>query len=1076
MSDDTFAFALSFSQQRLWFLEQLQPGTAAYNLSGAVRLVGQLDVDALRKTLSALVARHEVLRTTFATVDGAPVQLVAAQSSVALPLEDFSREAQADRDRALDAVLADEAQRLFDLERGPLFRARLYRLGEQDHVLQVSLHHIIADGWSLGVLVRDLGLLYAGYASGQEPSLPELPIQYADYAAWQREQLQSQTLQESVGYWRGKLAGLATLELPTDHPRPAAPTFEGALHTFLVPASLASRLIELGREEGATLFMTLLASFSVLLSRYSGQLDVVVGSPIAGRGRAELEPLIGFFVNNLVLRTDLTGAPSFRALLRRVRRTALEAYTHQDVPFERLVEELHPQRDPGRNPLFQVMLGLQNTPYQELVLPRLSLSPLEVARRAAAFDLTLQVLETKAGLRCSLEYATDLFEAETIERMAGHLVQLLSAAVQDPELGVAELPLLTPAELSRVAEWNATESGYPKARLHELIWEQAGREPERVAVECQGRTLRYRELLGRADSLATRLRGLGVGPGVLVGIYMERSAELLVAVLAVLRAGGAYVPLDPSYPLDRLEYMVQDSGLQVLLSQRELSAGAPKGVATLVEVDAESCSGGGAEALEGGGDAEDLAYVIYTSGSTGKPKGVAVTHRALVNLLASMRREPGLAREDVLLSVTTLSFDIAGLELYLPLLVGARVLLATREEASDGARLRDLLAGSGATAMQATPATWRLLLESGWKGDGRLKILCGGEALSRELAEALLSRGSEVWNVYGPTETTIWSSVWRVEPQRPVTIGRPIANTRMYVLDAGRRLQPVGIPGELYIGGDGLARGYWQRPELTAERFVPDPFRPGGRLYRTGDLARWLPDGCLDCLGRLDHQVKVRGFRIELGEIEAALQSSPGVEAAVVLAPSGLGVERQLVAYLAHGAAAQPNVTELRAHLKRTLPVYMVPSSFVFVDKLPLTPNGKLDRQALAGMDAGGGRQREAFVAPRTPMEIFIADVWKQVLGVERVGLRDNFFDLGGHSLLAMRTLAPIEKRVGRRINPGEIVFQTLEQLAASCEAAAGGEAAATSEGARGKGLGSRLIGALRSAVPSARAETEPER
>jgi len=1056
---------LSFAQQRLWLLEQIEPGSAAYHLAGAVEMRGQLDVEALRRALQMIVRRHESLRTRLPAEGGTPRQVVAGGLTGELPVVDVGG-----GHPRLARLMKAELQRPFDLAQGPLYRTVLYRLEHDVHVLQLTCHHVVFDGWSMGVFVRELTALYGEFAGGAGAELPPLPVQYADYACWQRQRLAGEVLERQLDYWRGRLAGAPrALELPTDHPRPAIETHRGARQAFVIPDGLARRLMELSRAEGATLFMTLLAAFSVLLSRYSGQRDLVLGTPIAGRSRPELEGLIGFFVNTLVLRMDVSGQPSFRELLLRVKETALEAYAHQDVPFERLVEELRPERDLGRNPLFQVMFVLQNAPRQDLALPGLRVTPLEIERNAAQFDVSLHLRPRPEGLVGFFEYATDLFEAGTIERMAGHFVRLLTGVVTDPACRITELPLLTEGELSRLAEWNATAQSYPAVCVQDLIWERGCQVSERVAVECGGRRLSYGELLERAEALARHLRGLGVGPGERVGIYLERSLELVVSVLGVLRAGGAYVPLDPGYPRERLEYMVEDSGLRVLLSQRELAGSEPRGAGAVLYVDGEWGEAGHGPVGWREAEGEDLAYVIYTSGSTGKPKGVAVRHRSLVNLLTSMGREPGLSGEDVLLSVTTLSFDIAGLELYLPLLQGGRVALATRDEASDGVRLRELLLGSGATVMQATPATWRLLLEAGWNGASGLKVLCGGEALTRDLADELVARAGEVWNVYGPTETTIWSSACRVGRGEAVSIGRPIGNTRMYVLDEALRPLPVGVPGELYIGGDGLAQGYWGRPELTGERFVPDPLGGGDRLYRTGDVARWLADGRLECLGRVDHQVKVRGFRIELGEIEAALAEHPGVKQSVVVAQPGTGGERQLVAYLAHGTAPQPSVTELRAQLKRRLPVYMVPSSFVFLDKLPLTPNGKLDRKALAGLDAAHGHAREAFVPPHTPMEVFIADLWKQALGVERVGRRDNFFDLGGHSLLAMQVLAPIERKIGRRVNPREIIFQTLEQLAASCEAAA-----ATGAG-RSQGLRSRLIEAIRSVVPGAQPEAEPE-
>ena len=1037
---------VSFAQQRLCFLDQVEPGSAAYIVAGAVELRGKLDERALERALRAIVGRHDALRTTFAHVDGRPVPAISEAGSWSMNRLDV-RSKSARREEVV-RLISQEAEQPFDLGRGPLFRATLYRLGEDEQVLLLSMHHVVSDGWSLGVLMSEISTLYDDYTSGRDASLPALPVQYQDFARWQRAFLESGEQERQLQYWRERLSDApSSLELPTDHARPPEESHHGATFSFRIPGAIQTGLQALARREGATLFMTLLAAFQALLAKYTGQADVVVGSPVAKRNRPEIEGLIGLFVNTLVLRTDLTGDPTFRELLGRVREVTLGALGHQDLPFEKLVEDLHPERDLSRNPLFQVMFVQLNAPRGVVALPGLALAPFDLQRSASQVDLTLYVGEAGDRFGGTFEYATDLFEASTIERMAGHLCRVLEQMVAAPEGRISALTLLTDPEKEELAKRNATRRPYPASGVHELIVEQAMRNPERVAAECQGRGLTYGDLEARSGALAEHLRGLGVGPDVLVGIYMERSLEMLMALVAVLRAGGAYVPLDPAYPRDRLVYMVEDSGTQVVLTQRSLEPSVPGAVASVICVDGEwGQKPSAGQEPQGVSRPEHLAYVIYTSGSTGKPKGVAVTQRSLVNLLESMGDEPGLNATDVLLSVTTLSFDIAGLELYLPLLKGARLVLLTREEASDGGVLLEKLSSTGATVMQATPATWRLLLESGWKGTPGLKVLCGGEALPRDLANELLGRAGEVWNVYGPTETTIWSSAWRVLGREgAIPIGHPVANTALYVLDAALNPLPVGVPGELFIGGDGLARGYWNRPQLTAEKFVPDPHsgEPGARMYRTGDLARYLPDGTVECLGRLDHQVKVRGFRIELGEIEAALGQYEGIAEGLVLAQDVAGGDRRLVAYVTHRAEAQPNVTALRNHLKSLLPAYMVPSSFVFLDRLPLTPNGKVDRKALARLQADHPTGVKTQVGPRTPSEELVAGLWREALKVERISVHDNFFDLGGHSLLAMRVLAAIEKRTGHHFHPRDIVFQTLEQLAAACVTApAGGESA----------------------------------
>ncbi|HEY2940845.1 MAG TPA: amino acid adenylation domain-containing protein, partial [Vicinamibacteria bacterium] len=945
-----------------------------------------------------------------------------------------------DRAAALRRLMAEEARLPFDLARGHLFRARLLRLADEDHVLLATLHHIVADGWSLGVLVRELGALYTAFSRNEPSPLPHLPVQYADFAQWQRQWLSGERLQRQLAYWREKLAGLPTLNLPLDRPRPPLQTFRGAMHHFRIPGDVAARVRELARREKATIFMALMTAFQTLLHRYSDQEDVAVGTPVAGRTRTELEGLIGLFANTLVFRTDLGGDPSFREALARVRENALEAYAHQEMPFERLVGELRPERNLSAHPLFQVMFVLQNAPAAPVRLPGLGLGSVGVETGTSRFDLTLFVTDGADGFSGTFEYNTDLFDRETVERLSAHFGMLLEGAIEAPDRRISELPLLTSPERTRmIGEWNDTARDVPpEACLHGLIEAQVARSPDRIAVSFEGESLSYRALDKRANQLAHRLRKLGIGPEVLVGIYLERSLDMVVALLATLKAGGAYLPLDPAYPQDRLAFMAADAGIHVLMTQASLLDMLPRGGAEVLCLDSEreSLARESETALPELVSGDNLAYVLYTSGSTGRPKGVQIPHGAVVNFLTAMTEQPGLGPEDVLLSVTTLSFDIAGLELYLPLVMGARVELVGRETAADGRQLRERLDRSGTTVMQATPATWRLLLEAGWNGEAPLKVLCGGEALPGDLAAELLRRGASVWNLYGPTETTIWSALHRVVAAEPVApLGRPIANTEMYVLDGRGQPVPVGVPGELFIGGAGVARGYRNRADLTAERFVPNPFAsaPGARLYRTGDLVRYRPDGTIDFLGRLDNQMKVRGFRIELGEIEAALMDHEAVASAAVVARKNGAGDRQLSAHVVFGRGRDATVTELRADLKKKLPAHMIPSSFLVLDALPMTPNGKVDRKALARLE---DRQDERVPArgPRTATERLVAEAWREALGLARVSVQDNFFDIGGHSLLSMRVLARLEKSLGLRLNPREMIFQTLEQFAAMCE------------------------------------------
>jgi amino acid adenylation domain-containing protein len=775
------------------------------------------------------------------------------------------------------------------------------------------------------------------------------------------------------------------------------------------------------------------------IGHHSAQEDFALGTLMANRRRREVERLIGFFANTLALRTDLSGNPTFRELLRRERETALEAYSHQDLPFEKLVEELKPPRDLSRTPVFQVMLILQNAPVHERSLTGLSMVPVGVDSRTAKLDCMLYLTEEEGGVRGFLEYNTDLFDRATVARMLGHFLSLLEGVAANPELPLSDLPLL-PADERRtlLVDWNATRAEYPEeATLHALIERQAGQAPGAVALQMEGETMSYGELDARANRLARHLRGLGVGPDVLVGLAVERSFDMLVGLLGILKAGGAYVPLDPEYPAERLAYMVASSGLPVLVTQERLVGtltvpGSPVQVVAL-DRDAARIARHDDGPLPGGALPENLAYVIYTSGSTGQPKGVQIPHRAVVNFLSSMGRRPGLGAGDRLLAVTTLSFDIAGLELYLPLVHGARVVLVPREVAQAGEQLVERIAGSGATVMQATPATWRLLLDGGWTGRAGLKVLCGGEAVPRELAESLLAAVGEVWNVYGPTEATIWSTVHRLEQGGRISIGQPIDNTQVYLVS--RHLEPVavGVPGELMIGGAGLSRGYRGRPDLTAERFIPDPFSagPGARLYRTGDLARWLPDGTLDFLGRIDHQVKVRGFRIELGEIEAALAQHPGIRQNVVIVREDTPGAKRLVAYLAAAEGEAPKAADLRAFLKEKLPEYMIPALFLPLEALPLTPNGKIDRRALPAPDKSVLASAREYVAPSTPEEETLAAIWAEVLGLDRIGAQDDFFEMGGDSLLVIKVVSKATK-AGIGVTTKQL-FQnrTIRELAA---------------------------------------------
>lgn len=1008
---------LSFAQQRLWFLEQLEPGNASYNLFRAVQLQGVLNPAALEQSFNELIRRHEALRTCFKEAENQTAQVIAEFQSFSLPVIDLSSIPKNQQAIEIQRRARLEAQQPFNLTQFPLFRATLLNLSPDSQVLFLTLHHVIADGWSVGILVHELAILYDYFckdiSAPVDPTLlPELPIQYADFAFWQQHWLQNGMLDSQLTYWQQQLAGdLPILSLPTECPRPAVQTFRGKTETWQISQSLTASLQQLSQPAGITLFMTLLAAFKVLLYRYTGQTDVLLGSPIANRNRTEIEGLIGFFVNTLVLRTDLSGNPTFHELLRRVRETTLGAYTHQDFPFEKLIEVLQPERSLSYSPLFQIMFGLQEDPLQDLALTNLDVSVLEIESETARFDLTLSLLDTDQGLRGAVEYNTDLFDAATIQRMLKHYEILLESVVADAQQTIAQLPLLGDLERQQVlAVWNQTQVDYDAQAgiLPRCIEAQAAKTPDAIALSFVDQHLTYQELDSRANQLAHALKARGVEPEVLVGICVERSLDMVVGLLGILKTGGAYLPLDTSYPQERLTYLIETAQPQLLLTQASCLEQLPASGVPVVCLDRDRSTITQQPKTRPNVtlSPENLAYVLYTSGSTGQPKGVEIPHRALTNFLTSMQIRPGLTEQDILLAVTTLSFDIAALELFLPLTVGARVAIATRAAAMDGAQLQALLQQSGATVMQATPATWQLLLNAGWQGDPNFKILCGGEALSPQLAQALSQQSASLWNLYGPTETTIWSLIAGVDEEavpagsESVHIGRPIANTQIYVLDEQLQPLPIGIPGELYIGGDGVARRYRHRPDLTAERFIPNPFQPGNRLYKTGDRVRYSPGGSLEFLGRLDHQVKVRGFRVELGEVETILSQHSTVQGVIALAQKD-----QIFAYVV-AAEESCSGSELQSWLQQKLPSYMVPSAILVLPAFPLTSNGKVDRQAL--------RQLQPVDLPssdldqRTPTQELLVSIWSQVLELEQIGLHDNFFVLGGHSLLATQLISRI--------------------------------------------------------------------
>ena len=1017
---------LSFAQQRLWFIDQLQPGSSAYNIRTVVRLTGRLNVAALADSLNEIVRRHEVLRTTFAHTDGQPCQVVAPTLHIPLPVVELESLPVAGRELQIPQLTAEETERPFDLRQGPLLRARLLRLSAEEHLLLLTMHHIISDGWSQGILLHELGILYAAFVNGQPSPLPALPMQYGDYAIWQRHWLQGRVLEEQLAFWKGQLGNsLHALELPTDHPRPPVPTSHGARCYFVIPSALTERLKDLGRREGATLFMTLLAAFKVLLYRYTGQSDIVVGSPIAGRNRSELESLMGLFLNVLALRSNLAHNPTFMELLHQVREVALAAYAYQDLPFEKLVEELHLERDLTRNPVYQVMFVLQNAPLPPLRGSGLTLTPMEVTTTTSILDLSLYLRELGPELHGRFEYKTDLFDGATIQRMVGHFQTLLAGIVAHPEQRLSELSVLSDVERQQVlAQWNATQVGPPATQtLHQLFEAQVERTPEAVAAIFEDQQITYNELNRRANQVARHLRRLGVAPEVLVGLCLERSLDMLIGLLGVLKAGGAYVPLDPAYPIERLTFMLEDSQAQVLLTQQPLIARLSTSALQIICLDTDwpviaSESG---DNLRPTATVDQLAYVIYTSGSTGRPKGVLGTQRATLNRMAWMWQEYPWSADEVGSQKTTLSFVDSIGEIFGSLLQGIRLVIIPDQTVKDVAALVQSLARQRVTRLVMVPSLLHVVLEIYPQLASQLPnlrmLLASGEALPLDLARRYLDAmpQSLLVNIYGSSEVAADVASYACRELDPILsafpIGRPVHNTQAYILDAHLTPLPVGLVGELYIGGTALGRGYLHRPDLTAEKFVPDPFatEPGSRLYRMGDLARYRPDGNIEYLGRLDHQVKVRGIRIELGEIEAVLLQHPAIQQAVVVAREDQPGDKQLVAYCASKQDSPPGSHELRRFLQDKLPDYMVPSLFTTLEQLPLTPNGKVDRRALPSPERARSNLEEAFVAPRTPIETALAGIWAHVLRLDRVGVHDNFFELGGHSLLAMQIISRVQ-------------------------------------------------------------------
>lgn len=1005
---------ISPDQFQLWLHAQMAPDVPIYNEPVTIHRKGSFDLTVMERSFNEILRRHEIWRTSFETIDGEIFQIVHPDLRVRLTLDDLTSLPLSERDGEALRLATEDVRQPIDLSEAPLFRARVVKLAEGEHRLYLAIHHIIFDGVALArVFVPELAAIYDAFARGDASPLAEPVLQYGDYAVWRRQHLDSDRIERQMAYWRRTLSGpLPRLALAGDHPRPLSPSYRGSMETFTLSREFTEALKAFSRAEGASLYMTLLAAFKAMLFRYAGQEDLLIGGVTDLRRRPELEQLMGYFLNAIVLRTRPSADLTFRDYLAQIRTCVLGALDAGEAPFDRLVRELAVTREPGANPIFQVMFSIQ--PLVDAFPDGWDFTQMDVAACGAKVDLFLEIEERPDGMCGRFIYRCDLFEADTIRRMIAHWRTILDGAIADPDETLGRLPLMTPPESHQILQvWNATAAPVAAATLHHWFRTQAQRTPDATAVVFEGQAWTYRDLDRRSDAVASRLQAAGVKTESLVGICMNRSLDMMAGLLGIMKAGGAYLPLDPSFPRPRLAYIIENAKPTALLTEAGLRTRLDAANLPVILCDPRADAEPPPTAVDA--DGGSLAYVLYTSGSTGRPKGVEVQHSALVNLLSAMQRETGFTPDDSLLAVTTLSFDLAAFELFLPLVSGGRVIVASRDVASDPRRLIGQIRRSGCTVMSATPATWRALIEAEWPGEEGIRILCGGEAMPRSLADDLLKRSDALWNVYGPTETTIFSTVHSVRPGAgPVPIGRPIANTQHYILDPAGVAVPVGVVGELYVGGAGVSRGYRNRPDLTQERFVVRPIAPGVRLYRTGDLARYRPDGTVEYRGRIDAEEKIRGFRVAVEEVEAALGRHPDIASAAVRAWPDASGNNALTAYLVPRNQHEPTAAELRRFLGETLPDFMIPARFVRIQALPMTPTGKVDRKALP--ESSEGALRAAFVPPVGAIEQKLSEIWKELLGVPAVGRDENFFDLGGHSLLVASLLRRIEQEYGRRL------------------------------------------------------------
>ncbi|MGD0750680.1 MAG: amino acid adenylation domain-containing protein [Anaerolineales bacterium] len=1036
---------LSFSQESLWFLQQLDPENTAYNSNLILKFTGKIDPPSLEQALNELVRRHEPFRTTYPNKAGKPIQVIHSFEPFSLPDLDFSGLPEDEQAQAVQKYFSIQGNQPFDLQEGPLVRFALLHLEKDENYLFFSTHHISTDAWSRQIVISELMQLYEAFRSGSVPLLPYLPVQYTDYAIWQRKWMRGETLATYINHWKNILSGdLPILEIPTDRPRPALQSFRGAAYRFQIPQVLSSQMTDFCKREHLTLFQLLLAAYALLLKRYTGLEDIIIGCPFANRSRPELNGLVGLFVNTLPIRMDLRGNPSVRTFLKEVREVMLDAFSWQAAPFEALVSEISPQRDLSHTPVFQVLITLRNVPKHQTSIEGLKVESILQEKVPSQFDISLEFDVGEDGqLEGSFNYNVDLYDANTIMLMNSHYHNLLMQLLTNSDCLIADLEMLSPSERQRtVIDWNDTYADYPREKsVHQLIEEQVERTPDFPAVLFGDQKLTYREVNERANRIAHFLRKMGAGPEKPVGLYLERSAEMVVAMLGILKSGSPFVPLDGIYPVERRAGIIHDSGLKILVTQAALATDEFKSGLTLLlldgqldQLEAESTQNPVPVVL-----AENLAYIMFTSGSTGNPKGVEISHRSLVNCLLSANKIISLSAGNLSIAVFSPVFDVSVFDLLSPLCLGATVLVASGEEIYNGALLAKRIMELPLTWMSASPATWQMLLETGWQGKAGLKIISTGESLPPGLADRLTKMVGEVYNLYGPTEATIWCAAQRLIHGQPVTIGRPIANTSLYILDSHLRPVPVGVTGELYIGGAGLARGYHNLPKLTTEKFLPDPFHdePGGRIYRTGDLARYQQNGEIFILGRSDSQVKIRGYRIELGEIEVTIGQYPGIRQSLVMVREDLPGDKRLVAYLLLASNETLHVDKLRGFLREKLPDYMVPSTFVQIDAFPLTASGKIDRKTLPPPEAIVSNK---YLPPQTEQEIQLTKVWETVLGISPIGVEDDFFDIGGNSLMAIRLCMEIEKKLNVRLPVAEFFRSlTIRQVSAKLHTLPGG-------------------------------------